>query len=93
MSDMPDMSPEAVEKRMRMFFPGDYPETRYEKPTGLGEPMDPRLFLAEIIGFAIRMGRDIRNSPSDRIQAFDLARKAGLDQMNIIAAMEKHDGQ
>lgn len=44
---------------------------------------NPIEILAEIIGNALVIARDKKNSNVDRITAFDLARKAMMDQLEI----------
>ena len=85
---------ENCEKTLRMFLPGDCPETRYAKPVGPDIIMPAPDFYAKIVGMAQGMGSDVRNSVADGIAALEVARKAGLNQIEMLgleARCKKND--
>jgi hypothetical protein len=83
MTDEANEFAERVAANLRSNFPEDYPETRYDVPKEVISYSASYLY-AEIIGLMLKFGRDKRVPIADRIAAFEVARKAGRDQIEIL---------
>lgn len=84
MNDNQKAFEERCQKALRLFFPEDYADSRFEVPTEVSAPYAASFLYAEIIGLSLRFARDRKNSVADRIAALEVARKAGLDQIGIL---------
>lgn len=60
---------------LKRFFPQDFPETRFDKPTGETIYVDAVEMFGRLLGLALKFAEDKQNDTSDRVAALDVARK------------------